>query len=165
MHYNFQHWKNLLSLSRSHWKKRQSLHSLLKDVPVYSNRPRPGREKTYSSRRRRRRVLYHPKAIWERYFKFTSYPSGIFYKEIPRGSYASRQFSRRKEGKDAEDMRLPSSRCESYVSSHRGKNTSQLPQEKSTREEELILHRGVRTRDTLYYDDRAKGGFGIGLWA
>lgn len=48
-------------------------------------------------------------------------------------------------------MRLPSSRCESYVSSHRGKNTSQLPQEKSTREEELILHRGVRTRDTLYY--------------
>lgn len=37
-------------------------------------------------------ALYHPKAIWRRYFKFTSYPAGPFYKEIPRGFHASWQF-------------------------------------------------------------------------
>lgn len=38
-------------------------------------------------------TFYRLKTIWRRYFKFTSYLSGVFRTEIPGGSPASWQFS------------------------------------------------------------------------
>lgn len=140
LHYNFQHWK--------------SLHSILS--PFFSLKRHAGVLEPGAKRRIARgggggggEALYHPKAIWERYFKFTSYPSGMFYKEIPRGSYASRQFSRKEKG------RMRAARFLLYASAAKiGTTRSRTGINITSR------------RDTPCYGiDRIKrGGFGIGLW-
>lgn len=100
----------------SHWEKNLSTRHYLPKRHAGVFEPSPGAKRRIARGRGGGEALYHPKAIWERYFKFTSYPSGMFYKEIPVGPDS---FPGGRKGRMRAVRLLPSSRAELRL---RGKN-------------------------------------------